>query len=622
MFKKIIPFIKKRKKTSILIALIVFGGIGYYIYSSSTSGATVTKYVLASAAKNTVISTVSGSGQISASNSVDITAKASGEALSVKVKEGDAVKKGQVLVQLDASDAYKTVRDAEISLKSAQLSLEKSERGTLPKDMVSTELSLSEAKTSLEKAKTDAESDLADKYTETKTAILDAYNKYDDTMNRQLQGIYTDNTVVAKLNIVSLDSSAENNASSLRLDAIDALAKFKAVVNNYPTDTAAIDKALDNCLKYEYILQQYLYSLNDLMSAAIPAGSITQTNINSYKSSVLSLSSTVNSTVDTLTAKKKAIATQIATNAANIVSAENALARAQNSYDILAAGTDELDLASLRLSVQQKVNALADAKSAYSDYTISAPFDGQVASVSVAAGDDVSSGSAIATVITPNKVAEITFSESDIAKVKVGQKASLLFDAIEDLEITGQVAKVDLVGTVSSGVVSYAVTVSLDTNDDRIKSGMTVEATIITETKIDVLTVPNAAVKTKNGVSYVLTLPTATATDVENTSGVQSETAPTQTTVTVGLSDDTNTEILTGLSENDIVVTKTTTVTAASDSTAAPSLLQSLMPGSNRSNSTTKSSSSSSSGSTKSTTGSASSGAMPTGGDMGAPPGM
>lgn len=621
MLKKFIPFVKSHKKISIAAALILLSGIGYYYFTASSSEK-VTKYILASAAKETVIATVSGSGQVSAKNQVDITAKVSGDVLAVKVNDGDAVKKGQVLVQLDSSDVYKTVRDAEISLQTAQISYEKETRGAQPEDLVTTELSLSEAKANLEKAKTQADDDLADVYTDTKTAILDAYNKYDDTMNRQMQGVYTDSSIYAKLNLITVDSQSESNAASLRAEAIESLAKLKKLAANYPTDTAGIDQALDDTIKYAKILQKYLNSLNDMITGAIPSVSVTQTNINSYKSSVLSLITSINTTVNSLTAQKKAITNQISTNADNITSAENALKRAQNSYDVLVEAIDPLDLASLKLSLQQKVNALSDAKSAYADYTITAPFDGQVAKVSVEKGDSVANGGAIATVVTPNKVAEITFNESDIAKIKVGQKASLVFDAVEDLEITGQVAKVDSVGTVSSGVVSYAVIISLDTDDDRIKSGMSVTATIITDTKVDVLTVPNAAVKSKSGAYYVLTLPSADATAVGNSSGVESDIEPTQVAVTIGLADDTNTEITTGLLENDIIVTKTTTVSKSESTTAAPSLLQSLMPG--RSN-TTKSSASTSSG-TKTTTGSASSGASsgaaPTGGDMGAPPGM
>ncbi len=616
-----IAWIKAHKKVSLAIGAIAAIAIGYFAYAFFSGSGKVTKYVLAAAAKETVISTVSGSGQVSASNQVAIAAKASGAVIAVKAKAGDSVKKGQLLVQLDATDAAKAVRDAEISLKSAQLSLEKAERGTRAEEMVSTELSLADATAALARAQKQADTDLEEKYDDTKSIIQDAYSKSDDAVNRQLQGLYSDNSAYAALNVISLDSQSSSDCGSLRVDAISALSKLKAVLSNYPEDQDGIDSALAKSIDYMSTMQKYLLRLNDLLSDAVPSGSITQSSINSFKSSALSVSTSIAGALSALKDQKQAIASQRTANSNNISTAESSLAKAQNSLDLAKAGADPLDLAAQRLSVQQKANALADARSQYSDYAITAPFDGQVASISVEVGYYISIGGEIATVITPNKVAEIAFGESDIAKIKTGQKASLVFDAIEDLEMTGSVAKADLIGAVSSGVVSYAVTISLDANDDRIKPGMSVTASIITDTKVDALTVPNSAVKSKNGQNYVLTLPSADAAQVGNLQGVESDAAPIQTTVSVGISDDSNTEILSGLSEGEIVVTKTTTVAKSSQS-AAPSLLQSLTPGRSKSGSTNKSSSSSS-GATKSSSGSsgaASSGSS--GGDMVPPPGM
>ena len=622
--KKALVWIKNHKKSAIVAAAIIAAIAVFIIYSGISGGGKVTRYVLAQAEKQTIIATVSGSGQISASNQVDLTAKASGDVVAVKIKAGDAVKKGQLLVQLDAKEAYKSVRDAEIALQSAQLSLQKTERGTRAEETVSTKLALDDAKNNLDKVRAQADTDLAEKYADTKNLILDAYNKSDDAINRQLQGLYSDNTAYATLSVMASDSQAMSDCASLRADALSALGKIKAVLNNYPSDNSSIDSALSDSIANMSVMQKYFLRLNDLLNSAIPSGTVTQSTINSYKSSALSVSNNVTSALNSLASQRSGIASQKVTNANDILSAESSLSKAQNSYDLLMAGADPLDLAAQRLSVQQKINALSDAREQYANYAITAPFDGQVAKVSVQAGDQIANGGAIATVITPNKVAEINFSEVDIAKIKAGQKATLTFDAIEDLEITGQVAKADSVGTVSSGVVSYAVTISLDANDERIKPGMSVTASIITDTKVDALSVPNAAVKSKNGGYYVLTLPGADAGAIGSSEGVESDAAPAQSSVIIGIADDANTEIISGLAENDIVVAKTVTASKSS-SASAPSLMQSLMPGRNNSSSksSAKSSSSSSSGTTKSTTGS--SGSSSSGGpagDMGAPPGM
>ena len=97
--------------------------------------------------------------------------------------------------------------------------------------------------------------------------------------------------------------------------------------------------------------------------------------------------------------------------------------------------------------------------------------------------------------ITKQKIAEISLNEVDAAKVKVGQKVTLTFDAIDGLSITGEVSEIDALGTVSQGVVTYGVKIAFDTQDERVKSGMSVSAAIITDVKQNVLLVPNAAVK-------------------------------------------------------------------------------------------------------------------------------
>jgi HlyD family secretion protein len=72
----------------------------------------------------------------------------------------------------------------------------------------------------------------------------------------------------------------------------------------------------------------------------------------------------------------------------------------------------------------------------------------------------------------------------------MGQKVTMTFDAIPDLTMTGTVAEIDTLGTVTQGVVSYTVKIAFDTDNTDVKPGMTVSAMIITNTKIDVCKVP------------------------------------------------------------------------------------------------------------------------------------
>ena len=178
-----------------------------------------------------------------------------------------------------------------------------------------------------------------------------------------------------------------------------------------------------------------------------------------------------------------------------------------------------------------------------------------------------SSGSSASTPIVISDLsalqAQVQIAETDRPKVKIGQKVELTFDAVPDLTITGRVDQIDAVGTSSSGVVTYNVTITFDIQDKRLNPGMTAAASIVTQVDANVLLVPNAAVKTDtSGASYVQVLDTPGGT-------------PRNVDVTVGPAGDTQTEIVSGLTGNENVVTQTISA-AGSSSTGARSGLSVL----------------------------------------------
>ncbi|MFA6918950.1 MAG: HlyD family efflux transporter periplasmic adaptor subunit, partial [Patescibacteria group bacterium] len=252
------------------------------------------------------------------------------------------------------------------------------------------------------------------------------------------------------------------------------------------------------------------------------------------------------------------------------------------------------------------------ASSKLSDYTIKAPFDGIVTNVVSISGYDASANTVLATVITPQQIAEISLNEVDAANVKIGQKATLTFDAVSDLTITGSVAQIDTIGTVSQGVVSYGAKIAMDTQDDKIKPGMSVSANIIINAKADVLLVPNSAVKASGSSSYVEVISGVTSsTPTAEDGSVASPSGTNKVTVEIGLSNDTYTEITSGLKEGDLVVEKSVISTGDTTKTQTNSLMQLFGGGGRTSNNATKSSASAS----KSTGGSNASS-----GNMGGPP--
>ncbi|MGI3781890.1 MAG: efflux RND transporter periplasmic adaptor subunit, partial [Janthinobacterium lividum] len=134
----------------------------------------------------------------------------------------------------------------------------------------------------------------------------------------------------------------------------------------------------------------------------------------------------------------------------------------------------------------------------------------------------------------------LPFEESDAAQIKKGQSVDVQLDALPDLQAKGTVESIAPTATPISGVVSYYATVNLDHRDPRERDGQTARATVLTNERDGVLTVPTSAVRQQGGGSTVV---------VYDPSG-------TQRTVTfeAGVVGTDRTEVVSGLNEGDRVV--------------------------------------------------------------------
>jgi membrane fusion protein, macrolide-specific efflux system len=249
----------------------------------------------------------------------------------------------------------------------------------------------------------------------------------------------------------------------------------------------------------------------------------------------------------------------------SLVSAKTSMASTYNSSAGVVSGQQaSASVTSATLALQAAENsvrsaeiALQDAKDNAAARTVTASMDGVITTLSVENGDELSGGSATSSapvVITDpdNYEATVTVAESDISSVELGQKVTMTFDALTDLTLTGKVTRVDTVGSNSSGVVSYSAIITPDVMNPKVKSGMTVTANIITETAADVLAVPSAAVKSSSGTKYVQILQNGVPVDV---------------TVETGLVSDSYTEITSGLTQGQEIITATSTASKGGSTT-------------------------------------------------------
>jgi len=624
MIRRITTFAASRKKT-VIGTFSVLAVTGTILGTQLSKTTEPTKYVLSTVARGTVVSTISGSGQVSAENQLDITPEVAGTIVAVLVSNNDEVAAGTPLFAIDQSDAIKqvrdagqSVRDAEISLESAKISYEKLVSPESNASLLQAQNALKQAERALADLKAPPTAiQLMNAEAKVRSAELNARLEADGTTPKTVRDAWDDEVVSLNGLMVTLKDARDDANDVLSVDGIAGNANFKPLFSvldqsvkiqaytSYEavktTVTAADDavKALaasdadpDDILEARGLVTEALKAtatlLDDVkagLEASLTSSSFSQSSLDQLMSTIQSDINGVFNARSTL----RSLDDDIEKAQETFDSAEITLAVAKAELEDLKAGADPDDIAKAEETVAERTQTLADVKvgaddievkvalntirqresslqdardnlqdaqEALNDCTVVAPFNGVVTNIEGKLAAKVSQSTTLATLLTKERIAEISLNEVDITKIKVGQKATLTFDALEDLTVAGTVGEVDIIGSVSQGVVSYGVKVVLETQDDRVRPGMSVSVSIITEAKADVIVVPNAAVKDNGGVTTVQVLATD-ASESEAAQGIASDSPPETRVVQVGLSDDNSTEITVGLTEGERVVTRT-----------------------------------------------------------------
>ena len=188
--------------------------------------------------------------------------------------------------------------------------------------------------------------------------------------------------------------------------------------------------------------------------------------------------------------------------------------------------------------------------------TLTAPADGTVAAVSVAAGVLAPSGNAILIEVGPMQ-ATASFPESAIATLKVGQAAQVTVTALGTTPIAGTVTQISPTAATAAGgssVVTYAVQITLPNAPATVLSGMSASVAVTTAQSTNVIAVPAIALVGSTG-NYGVRVFAA-----DGTSQVVA--------VQVGLVTTSLAEIKSGISEGDTVAIGT--VSARTSTTTTP----------------------------------------------------
>ena len=522
-----------------LVALIIIGVIVFFVYRHYAGQTTAqTTYTTAAAQTMTLTASVSGSGNVSLSSASAVTPQVSGTVSGLSIAVGDTVKKGQTLFTLVNPQLVEDVQNAQNAYDKAELGVSQAQLG-----------------------------------------VKQAELSYDQTLENY-EDQSTSTTAASTPTTAHPTSTTEHPTSTtLSPPSISAISPKGGPAGTPVTITGEKLDEISNVMFGGAVATGLSVVNSTTITCIVPPGTGTVAVIGIvsggtqvispidwvYGTTIItSASATLIDPVELIAATSTGGSTGSSLTYLDVKAAKQAITNAQ------------LGVTSAQLQLDSAGLTLQNAKTAAAERTVIAPIAGTVTALNIVNGDTVgssgqvsgaSSSSGTSSSSSSSDVMDITnlnsfdvivsLAETDVTSVKVGQQAVLTFDALPNLTLTGKVTEVDASGTNAQGVVSYNVTVTPDVTDSSVKGGMTCTANIITAVATDVLAVPNAAVKTAtDGSSYVQVLKNNTPTDV---------------TVEVGLATSSYTQITSGLTAGQEVITAAHTPSAGGTTTTTRS---------------------------------------------------
>lgn len=220
--------------------------------------------------------------------------------------------------------------------------------------------------------------------------------------------------------------------------------------------------------------------------------------------------------------------------------AKSAYEAAEKSYDILSKGSSDIRLD--EISVEQAKVSLKTAQDNLQSTILRSLADGQLLYVSHRVGEEISPSVDFALLgLAENPTISAQVSEIDLTKIEKGQKVYIEFEALQDQVFDGKVLSIESLPIKdSAGLVNFNINVSIDNYNEKIKSDMTSTVSFVLKEKLNVLTIPNSAVKRIEGKQAV---------EMKDSNG--------ETIIRylkTGLTDGKNVEVIEGLDESEKVL--------------------------------------------------------------------
>lgn len=492
----------------ILITLGIAGFLGYR-WLNNAEQATATELQTALVERGNLVASVSAAGNIAPKADIWPVFSTAGKVKAVYVQLGSGVEAGAVLMELDTTDLELDVAKARLSLVTAETQLTKLKADPLAAEVAAAQAGLESARENLTKVQAGP--------TQAQLAAAEADLKAaQDAYQRLLAGPTPDELTVAAADLMKAGLTVQDAQA-----AYDRIAYADAV--GASQEAKALQQAT---IDYERTVANYRLTQQQATTADI------ETTVAQVQRAQDELDRLRNSPTP-----------------AELAEAEAQVVQAESQLETLLAGPTAEDLAIAEAEVDQARLSLQQAERQLEDARLVAPFAGTVVAVNYQPGEEVSAGQPAVQVVDLSALQiELPLAEIDVARLAVGQEAEFIIDALPGVTLRGQVSYISPVATITQGVVNYPVIVEIENPDPAVRPGMTAGVSIIVDRRDDVLLIPNRAVRAAGPQRVVEVLYQEQVFE-----------AP----VTLGISNESSTEIVNGLKEGDAVVLRSTATTQA-----------------------------------------------------------
>ncbi len=507
----------KNPITIVIIACVIGLSIGAYAYFSGSKkqnndGVLVSRLNLTQE--------VSATGKIKPAENVDLAFERGGKISGVYVKVGDRVEAGKVLVSTESADYSAQVAQAQASLSAQEAKLAELKRGSRPEELqiqestvTNADLAKNEAQRNIETVKNKAVASLDDSYNNLLTASQDGaeYGKsalyfitdlqYAHFSQFDQKGIDIANAKEA----VILEFLGASGAGNYAKEFIGQLSG-----GNYGQMLNAVSNPSQQNI--DTAGQSIISSLRSI-KAILDLIPVNETLTTAEKANLDLIKTTLNNKISVLTTKQKAIEVQKTINSnslamadAALVSANNNLISAKDGLTLKKAGTAIEQIRGQEAAVAQARASVQNAAAQLGKTLIKAPIAGTVSKLDTKVGEIVSPMAPVVSMISDGKFEiETNISETDIAKVKIGDSSKVTIDAYgNDVIFEAVVTTIDPAETLVSGVSTYKVNLQFKIDDARIKSGMTANIKLNSQERQNVIAVLDSAVVTRGTDKLVL----------------------------------------------------------------------------------------------------------------------